>query len=110
MRNPASCVKSYVDVLSGTPPEEDSGAVRKEIKRVLKAGGCVVGVDFGRATRRGLLGHFHRHGRVEVENIVKLFVDAGLRTNPHGPLDMNDPNFVIADAPSSWAPDHADGE
>jgi ubiquinone/menaquinone biosynthesis C-methylase UbiE len=69
-----------------------------EIKRVLKAGGRVVAVDFGRAKRRGLLAHFHRHGHVEVEDIVRLFVDAGLRPTRTGPLGMNDLNFVVADA------------
>jgi ubiquinone/menaquinone biosynthesis C-methylase UbiE len=69
-----------------------------EIKRVLKAGGRVVAVDFGRAKRRGLLAHFHRHGHVDVEDIVRLLVDAGLRPTRTGPLGMSDLNFVVADA------------
>jgi ubiquinone/menaquinone biosynthesis C-methylase UbiE len=69
-----------------------------EIKRVLKIGGRVVAVDFGRAKRRGFLAHFHRHGHVEVEDIVKLFVDAGLTPIRTGPLGMNDLNFVVAKA------------
>jgi ubiquinone/menaquinone biosynthesis C-methylase UbiE len=69
-----------------------------EIKRVLKSGGRVVAVDFGRAKRRGFLAHFHRHGHVEVEDIVKLFVDAGLTPIRTGPLAMNDLNFVVAKA------------
>ena len=72
-----------------------------EIKRVLKAGGCVVAVDFGRAKRRGVLAHFHRHGHVEVEDIVKLFVDAGLRPTRMGPVGMNDLNFVVAETSKS---------
>lgn len=67
-----------------------------EVRRVLKAGGRVVAVDFGRVKRRGLLAHFHRHGHVEVEDIVRLFVDAGLRPTRTGPLGMNDLNFVVA--------------
>ena len=70
----------------------------KEVGRVLKAGGRVVAVDFGRAKRRGLLAHFHRHGHVEVEDIVKVFVEAGLTPIRTGPLGMNDLNFVIAEA------------
>ena len=78
-----------------------------EIKRVLKTGGRVVAVDFGRAKRRGLLAHFHRHGHVEVEDMVKLFVEAGLEPTRTGPLGMNGLNFVVAQAPCCEAPDHA---
>ena len=69
-----------------------------EVKRVLKAGGRVVAVDFGRAKRRGWLAHFHRHGHVQVEDIVRLFVDAGLTPTRTGALGMNDLNFVVATA------------
>jgi len=81
----------------------------KEIGRVLKAGGRVVAVDFGRAKRRGLLAHFHRHGHVEVEEIARLLVDAGLTPTRTGPLGMNDLNFVVAEAPRREAPDPAAG-
>jgi hypothetical protein len=67
-----------------------------EIGRVLKADGRVVAVDFGRAKRRGLLAHFHRHGHVDVEDIAKLLVEAGLTPIRTGPLGMNDLNFVVA--------------
>jgi len=80
-----------------------------EIRRVLKAGGRVVAVDFGRAERRGLLAHFHRHGHVELEEMIKLFVDSGLRPTRTGPLGMNDLEFVVAQTPCCEAPDHAEG-
>ena len=80
-----------------------------EIKRVLKVGGRVVAVDFGRAKRRGLLAHFHRHGHVEVEDIVNLFVAAGLTPTRTGPLGMNDLNFVVAEASRPEALDGAYG-
>ena len=66
-------------------------------------------VDFGRAKRRGLLARFHRHGHVEVEDIVNLFVDAGLTPTRTGPVGMNDLNFVVAEASSPAALDRADG-
>jgi ubiquinone/menaquinone biosynthesis C-methylase UbiE len=72
-----------------------------QIRRVLKPGGRVVAVDFGRAKRRGFLTYFHRHGHVDVEDIVKLFVDAGLTPIRTGPLGMNDLNFVVAEASGS---------
>jgi ubiquinone/menaquinone biosynthesis C-methylase UbiE len=79
-------------------PRKTRQQCAEEIRRVLKADGRVVAVDFGRAKRRGLLAHFHRHGHVDVEDIVKLFVEAGLTPVRTGPLGMNDLNFVVAKA------------
>jgi ubiquinone/menaquinone biosynthesis C-methylase UbiE len=81
----------------------------KEIERILRVGGRVVAVDFGRTERRGLLAHFHRHGYVEVEDIVKLFAGAGLKPTRTGPLGMNALNFVVAEARCCEGPDQADG-
>src|SRR5262245_29932663 len=77
----------------------------KEITRVLKSGGRVLAVDFGRAQRRGLLAHFHRHGHVDLEDIARLFVDARLTPIRTGPVGMNDLNFVLAEASPREAQD-----
>jgi len=90
-------------------PRKTRAQCAAEIKRVLKAGGRVVAVDFGRAKRRGILAHFHRHGHVDVEDIVKLFVDAGLTPTRTGPLGMNELNFVVAKASDREALDPAPG-
>jgi len=79
-------------------PRKTREQCAKEIKRVLKVDGRVVAVDFGRAKRGGLLAHLHRHGHLEVTDIVDLFVAAGLRPTRTGPLGMNDLNFVVAEA------------
>jgi len=71
----------------------------REITRVLKEGGRVLAVDFGRAKQRGLLAHFHRHGHVEIQDIVTLLSDAGLKPIRSGPVGMNNLNFVLAEAP-----------
>jgi ubiquinone/menaquinone biosynthesis C-methylase UbiE len=71
----------------------------REISRVLKPGGRVLGVDFDRATRKGLLAHFHRHGHVAPADVVVLFEDAGLNVVSRGPVGMNDLHFVLAAAP-----------
>jgi len=81
----------------------------KEIERVLKVGGRVVAVDFGRTERRGLLAHVHRHGHVAIEDIVNLFVAAGLTATRTGPVGMNDLNFVVAEASDREALDGASG-
>jgi ubiquinone/menaquinone biosynthesis C-methylase UbiE len=80
-----------------------------EIERVLKVGGRIVAVDFGRTERRGLLAHFHRHGHVAIEDIVTLFVAAGLTTTRTGPVGMNNLNFVVAEASGAKALDKLDG-
>jgi ubiquinone/menaquinone biosynthesis C-methylase UbiE len=69
-----------------------------EIRRVLKPGGWVLAVDFGRPTRRGLLAHFHRHGHVAVADIMSVLDNAGLTTVESGPVGMNDLHFVLGEA------------
>jgi ubiquinone/menaquinone biosynthesis C-methylase UbiE len=80
-----------------------------EIRRVLKPGGRVLAVDFGRARRRGLMAHFHRHGHVAIEDIVAVFGKAGLTAVSSGPMGMNDLQFVLAE-PSENVIAHADVE
>jgi ubiquinone/menaquinone biosynthesis C-methylase UbiE len=90
-------------------PRKTRQECAKEIERVLKVGGRVVAVDFGRTERRGLLAHFHRHGHVAIEDIVKLFAGAGLMPTRTGPLGMNDLNFVVAEARCCEGPTQVDG-
>jgi ubiquinone/menaquinone biosynthesis C-methylase UbiE len=71
-----------------------------EIRRVLKAGGRVLAVDFARAqARRGLLAHFHRHGHVSVEDIMAVLANVGLTIVRSGPVGLNDLQFVLAEVP-----------
>lgn len=72
----------------------------REIRRVLNPGGRVLAVDFGRATgdRKSFIEHFHRHGRVDVHEIVKLLSEAGLEIIESGPVGVRDLNFVLATA------------
>src|SRR5262249_58956949 len=68
-----------------------------EIKRVLKVGGRVLAVDFGRGNGRGLLAHFHRHGHVDVNDMATLLSGAGLKMTTTGPVGMNNLHFVLAE-------------
>jgi ubiquinone/menaquinone biosynthesis C-methylase UbiE len=71
-----------------------------EIRRVLKPGGRVFVVDFGRPqNRRGLLAHFHRHGHVAVEDVEALLANLGFITLRTGPAGLRSLHFVVAEAP-----------
>jgi ubiquinone/menaquinone biosynthesis C-methylase UbiE len=72
----------------------------REMRRVLKPGGRVLAVDFGGATRnrKSFVERFHRHGRVDLHDIVKLLSDAGLQIVESGAVGVRDLNFVLATA------------
>jgi ubiquinone/menaquinone biosynthesis C-methylase UbiE len=70
-----------------------------EACRVLKPGGRMLAVDFGRPTRKGLVARFHRHGHVPIEQLVALIEGSGLKAVARGPVAMNDLQFVLAEVP-----------
>jgi ubiquinone/menaquinone biosynthesis C-methylase UbiE len=81
-------------------PREARQQCAREMRRVLKPGGRVLAVDFGGAAgdRKSLLEHFHRHGRIDVHDIVKLLSEAGLEIVESGPVGVRNLNFVLATA------------
>jgi ubiquinone/menaquinone biosynthesis C-methylase UbiE len=72
-----------------------------EIRRVLKPGGRVLAVDFGGPARerRGLFAHVHRHGHVNLPDMIALLSEAGLNMVESGAVGMRDLQFVLATAP-----------
>ena len=71
----------------------------REMRRVLKPGGRVLAVDFGRgasAEKRGLIAHFHRHGGFDLHRIVALLEEAGLRVVDSGAVGTNNLQFALA--------------
>lgn len=73
-----------------------------EVRRVLKPGGRVLAVEFGRPAqgKKGLLDHFHRHGYVNLDDIVALLTEAGLKIVESGTAGIGDLYFVLATVPS----------
>lgn len=73
----------------------------REVRRVLKPGGRVLAVDFARPAdgKKGLLGHFHHHGYLNVADLVALLTEAGLSIVESGAVGIGDLQFVLAAAP-----------
>jgi len=72
----------------------------REMRRVLKPGGRVLAVDFGTEQRKGLFAHFHRHGHVNLGDIIAVLSEAGLSIVDSGAVGIRDLQFVLAMAPS----------
>jgi ubiquinone/menaquinone biosynthesis C-methylase UbiE len=77
-------------------PKRTRRAGVREMRRVVKPGGRVLLVDFIRSGKRGLLAHFHRHGRVDPRDLIELATGAGLSIIESGPIGVWDLQFVLA--------------
>jgi ubiquinone/menaquinone biosynthesis C-methylase UbiE len=79
-----------------------------EVRRVLRSGGRLLAIDFGTAPgTKGIVAHFHRHGHINLEEMVRIFSEAGLNIDEKGPVGIGDLEYVVAFAPASTssAPD-----
>jgi ubiquinone/menaquinone biosynthesis C-methylase UbiE len=74
----------------------------REVRRVLKPGGRVLVVDFRESGRKGqgLLARFrHRHGHVELDDMIAVLSGAGLNILESGAVGIRDLQFVLATGP-----------
>jgi ubiquinone/menaquinone biosynthesis C-methylase UbiE len=96
------------DVVLGTLmvhhlPGPTKQASAREMRRVLRAGGRALLVDFesrGGGKPRRLLDHLHRHGGVRPDVLATLVEDAGLRVVERGKVGVLDLHYVLAVAPA----------
>ena len=73
-----------------------------ELRRVVKPGGRVLLVDFARpeAKRMGFAVHFrHRHGHVDLPEIMGLLEGAGFQPTESGPVGIKNLYFALATLP-----------
>jgi ubiquinone/menaquinone biosynthesis C-methylase UbiE len=82
------------------------GKLRKqcaaEVRRVLKPGGRLLAIDFVTApSKKGIVAHFHRHGHINLAEMVTIFQEAGLNISDRGALGICDLEYVVAVAPFS---------
>src|SRR5262245_59380376 len=70
----------------------------REMRRVLKSGGRVLAVDFGEPERRSFFAHFHRHGHVNLSDMIAVLREAGFNIVDSGPMGIRDLQFVLGKA------------
>ena len=73
-----------------------------EMGRVLRPGGRLLAVDFGAPSHhaRSVIGHFHRHGHITLDDILGLLTAGGFDVIENGPVGMHDLQFALAVRPT----------
>jgi SAM-dependent methyltransferase len=69
-----------------------------EMRRVLKPDGRVLAVDFGGTSREreGVIARSHRHGHVDLRDLITVLSEAGLNSVESGAVGIHDLQFVLA--------------
>lgn len=82
-------------------PRKARRDLAREVRRVLKPGGRVLVVDFGSTPkgRKSLLDHIHRHGHVDLYDIVDVLTDAGMHVTESGAVHIRNLYYAVAMAP-----------
>ena len=79
-------------------PRDTRAQAIQEMRRVIKPDGRVLIVDFGKQTteHRGLMAHFHRHGRVSMADLTALVEKASLNVRESGSVGVGTLIYVLA--------------
>jgi ubiquinone/menaquinone biosynthesis C-methylase UbiE len=83
-------------------PKSSRREMTGEVRRVLKPGGRMLVIDFGRTghNKKSIFDHLHaRHGHVDLKEVVDLLTSAGLRISDSGAVGMRGLHFVVATLP-----------
>jgi ubiquinone/menaquinone biosynthesis C-methylase UbiE len=86
-------------------PRKARRDLMREVRRVLKPGGRVLVVDFGSTPqgRKSLLDHIHRHGHVDLHEIMDALTDAGMHVTESGAVRIRNLYYALAMTPSATA-------
>lgn len=79
-------------------PRDTRAQAIQEMRRVIKPDGRVLIVDFGKQTteHRGLMSHFHQHGRVSMTDLTALVEKASLNVRESGSVGVGTLIYVLA--------------
>lgn len=79
-------------------PKETRRAGVLEMRRVLRPGGRLLAIDFGRPSgaKKGFLARLHGHGGVDASALMALVSDAGLEVRESGWAGKWDLQYVLA--------------
>jgi ubiquinone/menaquinone biosynthesis C-methylase UbiE len=74
------------------------GEAIREMRRVVKPDGTILVVDFGKRTgeHRGLMAHFHQHGRVSMADLTALVEGAPLSVVESGSVGIGTLIYILA--------------
>ena len=89
------------DIVMGTLmlhhlPKPMRSAFAREARRVLKPGGRLLLVDFGKPPRQSRLLRLHRHGHVDMNAIGALLAGCGFEVSDTGAMGTKNLNYICA--------------
>lgn len=85
-----------VTIVMHMVPEAERAAALQEASRVLRPGGRLLLVDYGGATRSGLMVYLRAHRAFELDSLRPLFPGAQLEETGRGPLGWPGLQYLLA--------------
>ena len=77
-------------------------AFAREARRVLKPGGRLLLIDFGKPPRQSRLPRLHRHGHADMHIIGALLAESGFEISDTGTVGTKNLNYIRAKAGTAW--------
>lgn len=95
----ASCDVVFSTIMLHHLPQQARLQCAREMRRVLKADGRVLVVEFGASSSPGRLAwlrHARRHGHVPTEEVAQVLSEAGLTVLQSGAIGVRDLHYTLA--------------